>query len=167
MIPLSLSSLSLSPMNISPSLSDEYLSLSERMRHAFDYLPCRSRYRPIRNEGPLRNGARRRRVSRRGMGPDMVTIYPPLSPLHERTSVMRARAHNAERFHMYMAASLRVDEADPHLHVVMHNTDSGIAYYLMESGDVLAFPMTAFQEVRMHAPHLNPHNNPFIDRDIQ
>lgn len=102
----------------------------------------------------------------------MVTIYSPLTyskagRAHEPTRMWRERARNAERFHMYMAASLRVDEADPHLHVVMHNTDSGIAYYLMESGDVLAFPMTAFGEVRMHAPHLNPANNPFIDRDIQ
>lgn len=98
--------------------------------------------------------------------PTPASYYRRTSPITEPTTVMRARAYNAERFHMYMAASLRVDEADPHLHVVMHNTDSGIAYYLMESGDVLAFPMTAFDEVKMHAPHLNPANNPFT-RDIR
>lgn len=83
---------------------------------------------------------------------------------HEPTWVMRARARNAQRFQMYMAASLRVDERDPHLHVWMHGVETGIAYYLLDSGDVLAFPMTVFNdEVRMHPIHLNPTDHPFKD----
>lgn len=89
-------------------------------------------------------------------------LYNVMRPVHEPTRYMRDRARNAERFHMYMAASLRVDEADPHLKVVMQHVHMGVAYYLMESGDILAFPMTAFNdEVEMHRPHLNPTNHPF------
>lgn len=75
---------------------------------------------------------------------------------------MRARARNAERFQMYMAATLRVDEADPHLRIVMASVETGVAHYLLESGDVLAFPMSAFHhEVQMHRPHLNPIRHPW------
>ena len=101
----------------------------------------------------------------------MVMIHSPLSSrtgrTYEPTVVMRARARNAERFHLYMAASLRVDEADPHLHIVMDSVDMGIAYYLLESGDVLAFPVTSFHgEVVMHRPHLNPTRHPFRDTHL-
>lgn len=133
--------------------------------HVFRYLPIDSRDRPYHNNGRDCVVARRRRVRVRGMGTDMVDTTPTgeWSSSYEPTSVMRARARNAERFHMYMASSLRVDETDPHLHIGMRGTDVGVAYYLLDSGDVLAFPMTAFNdEVRMHAPHLNPINHPFL-----
>lgn len=98
------------------------------------------------------------------MDSDMVTPTPNVRGAYEPTTVMRARARNAERFQMYMASSLRVDERDPHLQVVMswHGDDMGIVYYLLDSGDVLAFPMTAFNnEVEMHRPELNPMRHPF------
>lgn len=95
----------------------------------------------------------------------MVTTTPD-SPLRDSTQVMRARARNAGRFHMYMAATLRMDEADPHLRILMQGVDMGIAYYLLDSGDVLAFPMTLFNDrIEMHRPHLNPSTQPFIRRD--
>lgn len=103
------------------------------------------------------------------MTPTPVPLNLPASTYtgNDPTWVMRARARNAQRFQMYMASSLRVDEADPHLHVLMQRPDMGVAYYLMDSGDVLAFPMTAFNdEVQMHRPHLNPADHPFKGTDL-
>lgn len=77
--------------------------------------------------------------------------------------MMAERARTARRFQMYVAASLRVDERDPHLHTAMVTRESGIVYYQMEGGNVLAFMMMDTGEQQIHRVVYNPDRHPFQD----
>lgn len=91
----------------------------------------------------------------------MVTFIAPPAPLHEPTRVMAERARKARQFQMYVAASLRVDERDPHLQTVMTTIDSGIVYYQLEGGNVLAFLMMNTDGPTIHKTWYNPGRHPF------
>lgn len=94
----------------------------------------------------------------------MVTFVAPPAPLHEPTRVMVERARTARKFQMYVAASLRVDERDPHLHTHMVTRESGIVYYQLEGGNVIAFLMMETHDGQwIRKTEYNPDRHPFKD----